>query len=123
MQQLKIIENYIKKNNVKTKIEPCKTIREKNGLALSSRNFLLSIKEKEIAASRYKFLFKEKNKLIKNKKYLKKLKRTIFKYGVNKIDYIEILDINKIIKPYRKFKKYKIFIAYYIGKVRLIDNF
>tara|TARA_Y100000590_G_C15600562_1_gene969858 strand:- start:515 stop:1324 length:810 start_codon:yes stop_codon:yes gene_type:complete len=123
MQQLKIIEHYIKKNNVKTKIVPCKTIREKNGLALSSRNFLLSIKEKEIAASIYKFLFKEKNKLIKNKKYLKKIKRTIFKYGVNKIDYIEILDINKIIKPYRKFKKYKIFIAYYIGKVRLIDNF
>ena len=43
-------------------------------------------------------------------------------YGINKIDYIKILDINKIIKPFKKVKKYKIFIAYYLGTTRLIDN-
>jgi len=123
MQQLKIIEHYIKKNNIKTKIIPCKTIREKNGLALSSRNFLLSIKEKEIASKIYKLLIKEKNKLIENRKYLKKIKKKMFILGINKIDYIEILDINKIIEPYKKIKRYKIFIAYYLGQTRLIDNF
>ena len=29
---------------------------------------------------------------------------------------------NKMIKPFKKINKYKIFISYYIGKVRLIDN-
>ena len=42
--------------------------------------------------------------------------------GVDKIDYIEIVDLNKIIKPLHKSKNYKIFIAYYLNKTRLIDN-
>ena len=42
MQQLKIIENFVNKNYKKIKIVPCKTIREKNGIACSSRNILLN---------------------------------------------------------------------------------
>jgi len=48
--------------------------------------------------------------------------KIIHSFGVNKIDYVKILDVNKIIKPFLKEKKYKIFLAYYINKVRLIDN-
>ena len=46
----------------------------------------------------------------------------IYNLGVRKIDYIEVLDVNKLIKPFKKEKKYKIFIAYYLGTTRLIDN-
>jgi len=42
--------------------------------------------------------------------------------GVNKIDYIEILNVNKLVPPYKKKNIYKFFIAYYLNKVRLIDN-
>ena len=42
--------------------------------------------------------------------------------GVRKIDYIKILNINKLIKPFKKKIMYKIFIAYYLGATRLIDN-
>jgi len=49
MQQLKVIEHFVKKNHANIKVIGCKTIRDKNGVALSSRNFLLSIKEKHIA--------------------------------------------------------------------------
>jgi len=122
MQQLKIIEHYIKKNNIKTKVVGCKTVREKNGIALSSRNLLLSLKEKEIAAKIYKFLLGIKNDLILKKINLNQIKKNIFKIGANKIDYIKLLDINKLIKPYKKKNKYKIFIAYYLGSTRLIDN-
>ena len=45
---LKIIEDFIKRKKIKVKIVGCKTIREKNGIAYSSRNFLLSLKEKSI---------------------------------------------------------------------------
>ena len=60
--------------------------------------------------------------VIKNTISLNKIKKIILKIGVKKIDYIKILDINKLIKPYRKEKKFKIFIAYYLKSTRLIDN-
>jgi len=122
MQQLKVIEHFVKKNNLKTKVIGCKTIRDKNGVALSSRNFLLSIKEKQIASKIYKLVKSNKQKLIKKKLSLRLIKRKIFVLGVHKIDYIKILDISKLIKPYKRSKKYKIFVAYYLGATRLIDN-
>ena len=122
MQQLKIIEEYIKKNEIKTKVISCNTIREKNGLAYSSRNFLLSSKDKKNASNIYKLLIKKKRNLIKKKIFIKEIKNKILKLGISKIDYIKILDINKLIRPYKKIKKYKIFIAYYLGSTRLIDN-
>ena len=122
MQQLKIIEDYIKKNKIKTKVIRCKTIREKNGIPYSSRNFLLSSKEKLIASKIYKLIIREKKNLVKNKISSRFIKNQIFKLGSNKIDYLDVLDINKLIKPYKKNNKNKIFIAYYLGSTRLIDN-
>ena len=122
MQQLKILENFINKNYSNIKVIGCKTIREKNGLACSSRNLHLSNKEKNISSKIYKLVLNAKNKIIKNKSLIKKIKNKIMTFGVRKIDYIELLNINKIIKPYKKNKKYKIFIAYYLRSTRLIDN-
>ena len=122
MQQLKIINHFIKKNHKNIKVIGCKTIREKNGIACSSRNLLLSLKQKTIASKVYKLLINKKQNLIKNKSGLIEIKRKIRELGVNKIEYIEILNINKLIKPYIKNNKYKIFIAYYLGTTRLIDN-
>ena len=39
MQQLKIVEDFIRKQYIKIKVVSCKTIREKSGIAFSSRNF------------------------------------------------------------------------------------
>ena len=122
MQQLKIIGHFVKKKHPNTKVIGCKTIREKNGLAYSSRNNLLTIKEKDIASKIYKLLTNKKNELIKKKFTLGKIKKKILNMGVGKIDYIEILDINKLMKPHKKKNKYRIFIAYYLRATRLIDN-
>ena len=122
MQQLKIIEEFINKNQIKTKVIGCKTIREKNGVACSSRNFLLSANDFIIASSVYKLLYKSKKLLIMNRNILKKIKNKIFQFGVKKIDYIELIDINKQTRPFKKNKKYKLFVAYYLGSTRLIDN-
>tara|TARA_B100000029_G_scaffold515341_1_gene621855 strand:+ start:5345 stop:6154 length:810 start_codon:yes stop_codon:yes gene_type:complete len=122
MQQLKIIEHYIKKNKIKTNVIGCKTVREKNGIAYSSRNLLLTKKQKIIASKICKFLMNKKNKIIKNKKLLPIIKKYIFDLGVNKIDYLELIDINKLIKPIIKKSKYRVFLSYHLGNVRLIDN-
>ena len=122
MQQLKIIDAFIKKNHKNIKVVGCKTIREKNGVACSSRNFLLSSKERTIASKIYRLLKNTKHNIITNKATLKLIKKKIYILGVTKIDYIEILNVNKLIKPYFKNARYKIFIAYYLGETRLIDN-
>ena len=122
MQQLKIIEDFIKKNHKLIKVIGCKTIREKNGIACSSRNILLSLSEKVIASKIYKLIVKKKKDLIKHKITLKEIKLLFMKLGVTKIDYVKVLDINKLIKPYRKKSELRIFVAYYLGKTRLIDN-
>jgi len=122
MQQLKIIESFIRNNYPRIKVIGCKTIREKNGVAYSSRNILLSSKEKNTASKIYKSIFSKRNLIIKKKISLSTVKSEILKIGANKIDYLKIFDLNKIVKPYRKKIILKIFIAYYLGKTRLIDN-
>jgi len=121
-QQLKILEDFIKKNHPTCKVVPCKTIREKNGIPYSSRNFLLNNKEKILAAKAFKLIKRNKSKLIKNKISTSKIKVELYKMGIKKIDYIKILNINKLIKPFKKKIEYKIFLAYYIRNIRLIDN-
>ena len=122
MQQLKILEDFVRRNYKYIKIIPCKTIRENNGIALSSRNYLLKKKEKIIASKVYKFLYRNKKKLVNKKISLINSKNKIYKLGIDKIDYLKVININKIIQPFKKRKIYKIFIAYYISKIRLIDN-
>jgi len=123
-QQLYLIKKYVK-NKFKVKIIPCKTIRDKNYIALSSRNKLLSKnqlkKAGKIAKKLKKFKKKIKNKHGLNKKINKfkiYLKNT---FGI-KIDYLEIRN-EKNLSIYIKNGKFRLFIAYYINNVRLIDNF
>tara|TARA_B100000809_G_scaffold201447_1_gene202039 strand:- start:47 stop:523 length:477 start_codon:yes stop_codon:yes gene_type:complete len=122
MQQLKIVDDFIKKNHKFVKVIGCKTIREKNGIACSSRNILLSLNEKVIASRIYNLIVQKKKDLIKNKILPGEIKLRFLKLGVTKIDYIKVLDINKLIKPYNNKNEYRIFIAYFLGKTRLIDN-
>ena len=123
-QQLLFVKRYIEKK-FKSKIISCKTIRDKNKLALSSRNINLDknnlIKAGKIAKNL--ILFKKK---ISKKNNLQKM--ILFKkyeleeiHGI-KIEYLELRN-NKNLKLAKRIKNAKIFIAYYINKIRLIDNF
>ena len=69
-QQLILINKHILKNNLKTKVISCKTVREKNGVALSTRNFNLNNKELTIASNIYKYLLNLKFIHKKNNKVL-----------------------------------------------------
>jgi len=122
-QQLILIKNFINKK-YRAVVVACKTIREKKGLAHSTRNFLLTDKEKMIGSKVYQ-LIKKNKKIIKKKNYykiLKNLNDNILKLGVKKIEYLEIIDLNTNNKISTKTKKFKIFISYYLGSIRLIDN-
>jgi pantoate--beta-alanine ligase len=123
-QQCALIKSHIVKNNIKTKVIICPTIREKNGVALSSRNINLNKVQIKTAIKIYKFLKINKKKILK-KHFLNKKKEIldkVKKIGAKKIDYLECLSLKTLKKPKKLNTKFNLFIAYYIGKVRLIDN-
>ena len=122
-QQLYLVKKLLERK-YDTKVIPCKTIRDKNKVALSSRNSLLNKSNLNIAANIYKNLKKIK-KNIKNKKniskFLKSKKRELISNFKIKIDYLELRD-EKSLKISRTNEDSRLFIAYYLNNVRLIDN-
>ena len=124
-QQLVVIKKLRDELNFGTKIIPIKTVRNKNGLPLSSRNKYLEINEIEIANKINKIckylIPKVKNKL-NTTKILANAKRELRANGIDKIDYLTILTDNLEKRKSLKSKS-RIFIAANVGGTRLIDNF
>ena len=124
-QQLVVIKKLRDELNFGTKIIPIKTVRNKNGLPLSSRNKYLEINEIEIANKINKIckylIPKVKNKL-NTTKILAHAKRELRMNGIDKIDYLTILT-DTLEKRKSLKSKSRIFIAANVGSTRLIDNF
>ena len=122
-QQLFLVKKYLKKK-YNTNVVGCKTIREKNKIALSSRNYLLSKRNLILASKIVRKLINVK-KNIKNKKnknkYLLTVKDDFQKQFKIKIEYLELRYINDL-KLSNVINKSKLFVAYYLNGVRLIDN-
>jgi len=122
-QQIFLIKKFIK-NKYKSKIIECNTIRDKNKVALSSRNFLLNKKNYFKAGLVAKYLLKFRNLNKKNHKknnILNKIKIEIENKFNIKVEYLEFRNLNNL-KIANLKQKYKLFIAYYIDGIRLIDN-
>ena len=123
-QQLYLIRKYLSKKH-KVRINSCQTIRAINKIALSTRNKLLNKKSLKKASDIAKLLYNIK---IKSKSqsliyldlpnYKKELER---KFNI-KIDYLEFRD-EKTLKLNNLKNKFRLFIAYNIENIRLIDNF
>ena len=118
-QQLYLIKKHILKRKIHTQIVSCKTIREKNGIACSTRNSNLTKKQLRIASKIFNLLSYEKKKSFMK---LDIIKKNIIKLGVKKIDYLEIYNLKSLKKTNNLNKNSRIFIAYYLDKIRLIDN-
>ena len=123
-QQLYLVKKYITKK-YNTKIISCPTIRDNNKLAFSSRIKLLSKNEfiKASKISKEIFLLKKRMAQSTNIKKLILTKKKEIKNLFNiKIDYLELRNLFNL-KVSNKAKNSKLFVAFYINKVRLIDNF
>ncbi len=99
-QQFQLIKDMAETFFIDTEIIPCPLIREKSGLAMSSRNKMLTTEELERAP-----LF---NKTISSGKTIAEMKEELTSLGF-KVDYL-------------KKKEGRIFGAVFLGKARLIDN-
>lgn len=127
-QQLIIITEMIDSMKYSIKMISCPTIRDENGLALSSRNSYLTSDEKKQAALIFLGLMQIKqglNQGISNPNHLKKLFKKNIKTNSNmKIDYISIADI-KTLDEIEIVNKERVLVstAVFFKDVRLIDNF
>lgn len=126
-QQLAIIKRMVKDLNFDIKIIGCPIVREKDGLAKSSRNVYLSPKERQAALCLNKSLTKGKEILSSSEKSAKLLKNIIRNVIQNevlaKVDYIEVVDSISLTAVDVVNKPVLVAIAVFIGKTRLIDNF
>ena len=125
-QQTRIIDRLIKIKNFQTELVICPTVREQNGLALSSRNALLSTENKEKAAVIYKTLIycKENFKKKSFKNIYNDCKKEINSLNDFELEYLEITE-NKTLKKAKKNdvnKSFRVFICVLVNGVRLIDN-
>lgn len=125
-QQAIIIQKMVKDLNLAVKIKVMPTIREKNGLALSSRNAYLKSREKSDATFLFQSLRSARdliNKGIRDSgRIIREIKRITQKIKNSKIDYISVVDAVTL-RPLKGISGTCIVaIAMWIGKTRLIDN-
>ena len=127
-QQVLVIKKLVRDFNFKVEIIACETVREKSGLAMSSRNQRLNKANKIKAAEIFKTLNEIKNEVKNNpqdtKNILQKKRDQLLKSGFEKIDYLEIRDEEnlQLLQNFDSSKNWRIFIALYLQQVRLIDN-
>ena len=125
-QQLQIVKKMVQKEKLSVNIIGCPVFREKNGLAMSSRNERLSENEREKAAIIYKTITESRNL------FGTKSAKDVSDYGVNvfnkipefELEYFQIADeatLSPCIRK-QKNKKYRAFIAVFVNKIRLIDT-
>ncbi len=125
-QQLQIVKKMVAKNKMKVLVIGCPIHREPNHLAMSSRNELLSPKEKQEASIIYKTLVeaKEKFKINSAKTVTEWVQKSFEKNPTFTLEYFEIADEVTLLPCLRKSinKKYRAFIAVFVNNIRLIDT-
>ena len=125
-QQSAVIKQIVRDLNLAISIVVVSTVRDKDGLALSSRNVFLSRRERDEAIALHKSLLLAKKLIAEGNKSVRfiksRMKNYLKKHKLVRLDYIEIcrsedLDPVKIVP-----KKAVILITAFVGKTRLIDN-
>ncbi|MCX7661180.1 MAG: pantoate--beta-alanine ligase, partial [Candidatus Omnitrophica bacterium] len=125
-QQAIIIKKMVKDLNFPVSIKVIPTVRDTDGLALSSRNLYLNRNEREDALCLFEALNLAKELILRGEKdsykIIKEMKKIIQKKKSAKVQYIEIVDLKEL-RPVRYIDKpILIALAVFIGNTRLIDN-
>lgn len=125
-QQVRILEQMVGDFNVPVKLVICPTIREADGLALSSRNQYLSVDERKHAVVLFKALGDIRRHVEAGERNVPALIRAaqelIAKVADARLDYLAIVDHDTLQSLQTLTGRALVAIAVYIGRTRLIDN-
>ncbi len=125
-QQCVVVKQMIKDLDFPVKVKIAPTVRETDGLAMSSRNKYLNSSQRQEAAILYKSLKQAKQLIAAGErdgaKIIQKIRSMIFANSSSRIDYIECLDFETLEHLSLLKGKILIALAVWFGQTRLIDN-
>ncbi len=125
-QQLQVIRRFVADLNIPIEIVGCPTVREADGLALSSRNVYLSAEHRAQAPALHRAMQAAAARVAKGERDVAVLsaamRAEILAAGPFSIDYVEIVDADSLAPLARVDRPARICLAVRIGGTRLIDN-
>lgn len=124
-QQLMLIRQMVSDLDMPIKVVAAPTMRESDGLAMSSRNNRLTVDQRQLAAHIYRVLQYIEEQLIAGVKTFQSLQNSAMKELDNlgfKSDYIQVCSAKTLLPADKSDKELVILAAAYMGDIRLIDN-
>lgn len=125
-QQALVIQKMVRELNMNLKIVVCPTVREADGLAMSSRNTYLTPQERPTANVLYRSLMLAQDMYARGERDAARIKSAmtglILQVPGASIDYVSIADIDNLTEVERISGRVLVSLAVRIGKPRLIDN-
>jgi pantoate--beta-alanine ligase len=125
-QQVVVVERLVKDLNLDTQIVVRPTVREPDGLALSSRNRHLSPEERKAATVLYRALSDGRELILAGERSVKKVEaamtRLIWAEPLARLDYLAVADSITLDEVRSVQGRVVLLLAVWIGKSRLIDN-
>lgn len=124
-QQLLLVRRMARDLDIPIEVIACPTVREADGLALSSRNVRLSPAERQIAPKLAPTLFKAAEQMAEGasvSQVLAQAKEAILAAGYDKVEYLELRSEEDLL-PLAEFDRpARLLVAAWLGETRLIDN-
>jgi len=125
-QQLAVVKRMIRDLDMRLEIVPCSTVREADGLAMSSRNVRLTPEARVQAPVLYRALTAARVAVENGERDAERLKQGIFAQladaDLAEIEYVDIVDADSLEPVALVDRPVLIAVAVFFGRVRLIDN-
>jgi len=125
-QQLAVIRRMTRDLNFPIEIVGCPTVREPDGLAMSSRNLLLSSDERRRAPALYRALCAARDRILRGERdsqvILAEMHGILATINPTRVDYVSIVDADSLQPVTRIDRPVLIALAVRLGATRLIDN-
>ncbi|WP_417808469.1 pantoate--beta-alanine ligase [Thioclava sp.] len=124
-QQLQVVQRFVRDLNIPVRIIGCPTIREEDGLAMSSRNVRLSAAERAIAPVLYAMMQAAASDMREGKSVqgaLMDAQAELLEAGFRDIEYLELRTVDGLRPASDLSEPVRMLAALWLGDVRLIDN-
>jgi pantoate--beta-alanine ligase len=125
-QQLTVIKRMVEDLNVPVRVQGCPTVREVDGLAMSSRNRYLNAQQRQAALSLWTALQAAKKMFEAGERDVaileNRMSELVLQHGADRIEYARVVDANTLATLDKVTGPAVALIAAYVGATRLIDN-
>ncbi|MEO8242606.1 MAG: pantoate--beta-alanine ligase [bacterium] len=124
-QQLRVVNRLVRDLNLPVWIVGCETIREPDGLAMSSRNARLTTEGRAAAPALYASMTRAARVIregVATAEALAACQAQVLAAGFDRVEYIELRDAASLDAPQGLDRPLRLLAAAWVGDVRLIDN-